>query len=163
MKNIKVVILGASSTGKTTIGSILRDKYKLPVFECDDETRCLNDGVWPDDERIVDKLFTQVNKKALDMENIVYITSFLDRDEILAFANKGFKFIELHGDFDFLLKRRLKREKISPTLLRRFRKRYESLIKLVDSPELRQYFPLKFEVSQDSNDQIAREIAKYIT
>ncbi|MBI4039937.1 hypothetical protein HY389_01115, partial [Candidatus Daviesbacteria bacterium] len=89
MDKIKFVILGPSSSSKTTVSMILQNRYGLPIFECDNETRRLNKGYWPRNVKVVDKFFTQVNKKALEKENIVYITSFLDEAEIVKFTQKA--------------------------------------------------------------------------
>jgi shikimate kinase len=163
VKTAKFVILGPSSSGKTTIGNILKEKYALPIFECDDETRRLNKGRWPSSEKVVDRLFDKVNKIALEKKNIIYITSYLDQEEIQQFAARGFKFIFLYADFDVLLKRRLKREKLSPNLLARFKLRYEGILKLAYSPRLTEYFPIKFEVSSSTNEQISENIFHYIS
>lgn len=143
MKNIKFVILGPSSSGKTTIGIYLKKQHKLPIFECDDEARRLNKGHWPRSEKVIDKLFARVNKTALEKENTVYTTSYLDKKEILQFVEKGFKFIFLYANFDFLLQRRLNRERLSSSLLNRFKRRHKGILELVNSINPKQIFPLK--------------------
>lgn len=145
--------MGPSSSGKSKVGKILKEKYKLPIVEVDDEVTGLNGGVWPEDEKIIDKYFDKVHKIFLKKDNIIFITSFLGEHEIKEFKKNGFKFVAIYAGFDFLLKRRIKRDQPDQKLIERFRKRYNALLEIIKS------HPHLFEKIIDVSTQTPLEIA----
>ena len=60
------------------------------------------------DADTVSKYMLTTNDAALEMDGIVYVTSWLSRESMKQFYQKGFRIIELHADFEELLRRKLK-------------------------------------------------------
>ena len=74
---MKVILLGRTGSGKSTIAPSLGEALGLTVLEADDETTRLNGGQWPEDEDVIDQFFAVTNRKVLPMESVLYITSWL--------------------------------------------------------------------------------------
>ncbi len=70
-----MVILGLTNSGKSSVAEILKDRG-WPVLEVDDEAQMKNDGIWPEDEEILDKLFKEVNTEVLKMKKYYFCNLF---------------------------------------------------------------------------------------
>lgn len=162
VNKIKVVLLGLTGSGKTTVGEALKNQYGLPVLEVDDEVLKKNKGKWPKNEKTVDKLFAEVNKEVLKMNNVVYITSFLERQDISSFKKAGFNIIEMHADVDELLKRKTKRDSPPNKNLERFRKNYRYYLTVTQLPEIKRLFTLSLDTTNLSKKDMIRKVAKAI-
>ena len=108
---MKLLLLGPSGVGKSTIATSLGQTLGLEVLEIDDETERLNGGVWPESEEVIDRLFERTVKDFLktDAESILFVTSYLSTEEIAAFYAQGFVMIELHASLPELVNRKRQR------------------------------------------------------
>ena len=71
---MKVVLLGVSGSGKTTIGDILKKTYGVPVLEADDEVLGRYNSLWPEQEALIDVSFKETNRRVLEMQHVFFIT-----------------------------------------------------------------------------------------
>lgn len=106
---MKLVLLGRSGVGKSTVATGLGQTFGLSVLEADDETTRLNGGVWPDEEETIDHYFELTNAKVLEMESVLYVTSWLEFAGIAAFHRRGFVIVELYADPATLISRKKRR------------------------------------------------------
>ncbi len=108
---MKLLLLGPSGVGKSTIATGLGQTLGLEVLEIDDETERLNGGVWPESEDIIDDLFARIVKDFLktDAKSILFVTSYLSTEEIVAFYAQGFVIIELQASLPELVNRKRQR------------------------------------------------------
>ena len=72
---MKVALLGLSGTGKTTIGNILKETYDVPVVEADDDVLQRYNGLWPDQEALIDVSFEETNHRVLEMQHVFFVTT----------------------------------------------------------------------------------------
>jgi len=111
---MKVIIIGTSLSGKTTLIRLLRTKTSLPISEIDEELTTLNGGEFPSDHNLKHQIVApKVVKKILNQEAIVFFTNtdyFFVKD--LNDAKKlGFKIIQLQLSLEELIKRNESRMK----------------------------------------------------
>ena len=108
---MKLLLLGPSGVGKSTIANSLGQTLGLEVLEIDDETERLNGGVWPESKEVIDRLFARLVKDFLetDADSILFVTSWLSAEEIEAFYARGFQIIELHATLSELVNRKRQR------------------------------------------------------
>ena len=108
---MKLLLLGPSGVGKSTLANSLGQTLGLEVLEIDDETERLNGGIWPESEEVIDALFARIVKNFLetDADSILFVTSWLSVEEIEAFYARGFQIIELHAPLAELVKRKRQR------------------------------------------------------
>ncbi len=76
-----------------------------PVVEVDDIAQEKNNGIWPESEAVLGVLFEEVNCEVIKRDEVVYVTSFLDKSDVERFYNAGFKIIELHATYEELRQR----------------------------------------------------------
>lgn len=113
---MKVIVIGISTTGKTTLVKYLRQHTKLRVSEIDEELTKLNHGKFPfDDNYRNEALGPQVVQKVLQSDNIIFFTNtdYFSINDLITAKNNGFKIIQLKLSTDDLKKRnayRVKRE-----------------------------------------------------
>lgn len=75
MKN-KAIIIGASTTGKSTLIKHLRENTDLVLDEMDDMLTRMNDGVYPKDGDYRHKVLEpRIVREVLDKDNIVFFTN----------------------------------------------------------------------------------------
>lgn len=115
LNNLKVIILGAPCTGKTTLVNLLREKTSLPLYEMDEEIRKMNSGLWPEKD-LYNSLSVEIFNKILSEKRIVYFTSYFPADLLQQAIKTGFKIIQLTCPEDELLKRHSERMSNDPTL-----------------------------------------------
>lgn len=110
----RLIILGPQCSGKTTIAQRLNGYAStIPILDEDDELSRLNGGESPSDwtgwNYKWEKLRPRVQKSILEMNTVVFFTSFFD-PKLLSFAKqKGFKVLQLVTQMDELQKRNKKR------------------------------------------------------
>lgn len=155
---MKVVLLGRTGSGKSTIAASLGEVLGLAVLEVDDETTLLNGGRWPEDEDVIDYFFAVTNRKVLAMESVLYVTSWLSRDEIRAFYQQGFKIVELHAKFDELLKRKQRRG--DAINYEQFRINYEGYLAIVNRADVKSMIALSINTSDLAPEETIRTIVK---
>jgi len=157
---MKVLILGLTGSGKSTCAKVVASKFFLKIVEADDEVLKLNDGIWPKEESIIDKYFEIANDKVLGMSNVLYLISWLEKERIKEFFQKGFKIIELRADFDELLRRKRKRGNLDLKEARRFKNNYQGYLKIVNDSELKSAFLLRLDTTSLAPNQVEKLIIK---
>ena len=97
-KNIKIIVIGTSLTGKTTLVKHLRKTQKINVSEIDDELTRLNGGTFPtDDKQKTEVLAPIVISELLDKEEIIFFTNtdYFSPDDLKIARMAGFKIVQL--------------------------------------------------------------------
>lgn len=100
---MKAIVIGVSTSGKSTIIKHLRPITQANILEIDDELERLNGGEYPKDLEYKDKILVpKIIEDILKREEIIFFTNpnyFTIQD--LQFAReKGFKVIQLHLELD---------------------------------------------------------------
>ncbi len=114
---MKVIILGAPCSGKTTLLEKLRETKKFPIFEMDEELRRANNNAWPDDDNYRNEiLLPTICEKILNSAETIFFTSYFPEKQLEQSIANGFKIIQLTCPIDVLLKRNSLRMKNDPTL-----------------------------------------------
>jgi shikimate kinase len=150
---MKILLFGMSCTGKSTIARDLAQAFDLNVLEADDEVRRLNGGTFPQDEETIDRYFEETNPKARAIDGIVYVISWLEKEDILAFHKAGFVLVELRTNFETLKQRKLARDGIGVYDEERSRRNYSLHSELTSNLEVRN----QFKVSIDTSDLTSSE------
>ena len=121
---MKILLLGLSGSGKTTIAKEISSRFSLNLYEADDEVKRINGGVWPESDDVVTKGFEIANAKALIQDDIIYVISWLSEEEINKFLKSNFIIFETHAEFDELVRRKIERDKITPEKIEKFKLTY---------------------------------------
>lgn len=159
---MKILILGLSGSGKSTIAPKIADKYKLRLIEADDEVEKYNGGVWPDSDEIITKVFDITDKNVINYDDIVYVTSWMKRDLIKKFYNKGFLIIEVHASFEELVKRKTKRDNITQEKVDKFKNTYKEYFDEISNKEMIQMYRTSIDSTNLSTEEILLSIYKNI-
>jgi adenylate kinase family enzyme len=133
---MKVLLLGLTGSGKSTVSKNIAKKYNLTVVEADDEVIRHNNGIWPEDEALIDKYFDQTSLRMLQEDNVLYVISWMDKVDILKFLDNGFKIIELHAQLEELIKRKINRDNPSEDQINRFKNNYQGYIDVVTDTDV---------------------------
>ena len=156
---MKILIIGLSGSGKSTVAPMIAKKYNLDVMEADDAVTEANGGTWPHfNDELMDKVFEETNKKVIKMDNVLYITAWLTEQRIKDFYNQGFKIIEMHADFEALIKRKNSRDGESVKATERFKNTYISYFETVLSDELKEMYLVSIDTTKLASDKIFLEI-----
>ena len=159
---MKILILGLTGSGKSTCAKRIAEKFSLMLVEADDEVLRLNRGVWPKQESVIDKYFEMTNDEVLRKDTILYVISWLEKERIKEFTNKGFKIIELHADMDELLKRKQHRDDPSTEEINRFWTNYHNYLRVVNDPKLKNVFLLKLDTTNLAPKQTEELVLKVL-
>ena len=111
---MKVIVIGPSLSGKTTVIRQLCLITEIPVFEMDEELTKLNKGSYPTESEYKQKaLAPKVIDRILNKENIIFFTNtdYFSVDDLVTAKLKGFEIIQLVLDFEKLMKRNEQRVK----------------------------------------------------
>jgi len=161
---MKVALLGLSGTGKTTIGNILKETYDVPVVEADDDVLQRYNGLWPDQEALIDVSFEETNHRVLEMQHVFFITSWLEKETITAFSAHGFCLLLLLAPLEeLLLRRRLRDGEVQPTLLERVQNNYHAFLEIVQAPTISSLFMLTLDMSKTTTQEAISLIRNLIT
>ncbi len=144
--------------GKSTVAPRLGQALGLEVLELDDETQRLNGGVWPESEEVIDRLFARIVKDFLetDADSILFVTSYLTREEISAFYEQGFVIIELHTTLSELVRR--KRQRDGSLDEARIRRNYGIYQGIVDDPAVQSVVRVSVDTTQRSSAEVEQLI-----
>ncbi len=155
LKKVKAIILGLSNSGKSSVAEILL-RNGWPIFEVDDEAFRRNDVIWEAEEDVMDRLFKQINDEVINFEEVVFVTSFLEISDIKRFKDKGFMIIELHADYEELIRRKTLRDKPTQEKLERYDKNYKNYVEIIKETEY--LFDLSLDTTNSSPEEIAGKI-----
>ena len=111
---MKIIVIGPSLSGKTTLVKELRKNTNLLISEIDEELTALNGGEYPSDiDHKNNVLLPQVIKKILNQKELIFFTNtnFFSEKDLKNAKNLGFKIIQLNVDYQELLNRNSNRIK----------------------------------------------------
>ena len=92
---MKILVLGPSCSGKTTVCRHLRSQRETNAIDACDEILRLNDGVWPDIGRKNDVLLPQVVERVVAMDDVVLFNSYMHRPLLERLRAAGFQTVLL--------------------------------------------------------------------
>jgi shikimate kinase len=95
---MKVIIIGPSLSGKTTIVQYLRKNNQIPVSEIDEELTKLNNGQYPTNEEYKNQVLApQIVNKILTSDHILFFTNtdYFSEKNLKIAKERGFKIIQL--------------------------------------------------------------------
>ena len=110
----KLLIIGSSLTGKTTLIKYLRDIHNMKVQEIDEELNRLNGGSFPKDMAYKNNILVpKIKKEVLNKDKIIFFTTahYFTSEDIKIARLIGFKIIQLFVKKDELEKRNKRRMK----------------------------------------------------
>jgi adenylate kinase family enzyme len=88
----KIIILGPSAAGKSTLMRYLRKHTDLNIVEMDEEVTKANDNKWPSDNEYKDRvLVPKIVENVLKEDGVVYIASYVPTRLIRKARQNGFK------------------------------------------------------------------------
>lgn len=157
---MNLLLLGMTCAGKSTLAPTLAQRYGLTLLEADDEVQRLNDGVWPLDEATIDTYFAQTTPKVLQMEQVLYVISWLSKAEIQAFYQAGFKLVELHASYDEIKRRKVLRDDFALYGEARLRRNFHLYFELINDPEIKRLFSVSVDSSELEPDQVRRAVTE---
>jgi len=105
---MKVIIIGASLSGKTYAIKQLRSITKVEISEMDEELTRLNDGEYPlDSEHKHNVLAPRVIKDVFNRDNIIFFTNtdYFTFKDLRKAKSHGFKIVQIKVGLDELLRR----------------------------------------------------------
>lgn len=156
---MKLLLIGLSGTGKSTLAQLLGKKFQLAVYEADDEVMELNSGNWPDSDELIDKGFAIANEKALNMDNVVFVTTFLSITNFNRFTGAEYKVIELTNTYDELVSRKIARDGMTQTQIEKFKQTYREFDEFINVPTVKEHIALTFNTTLHDTNTILEKIA----
>lgn len=105
---MKIIIIGTSLSGKTTLLQHLKSNTELPLSEIDDELTKLNGGTYPVDSDLKHKkLAPQVIQEVLAREKVIFFTNtdYFTEEDLKKAKERGFKIVQLNLSLGILMKR----------------------------------------------------------
>ena len=157
---MKLLLLGMTCAGKSTLATALAQRYGLTLLEADDEVQRLNGGVWPHDEVTIDTYFAQTTPKVLKMEQVLYVISWLSKAEIQQFHNADFKLIELHASYDETKRRKVLRDDFALYGEERLQRNFYAYRNLIADPELSEWFTVSLDTTGLEPAQVRQAVFK---
>lgn len=109
---MKIIIIGPSLSGKTTLVSELRKDTSLHISEMDEELTVLNQGEFPSNLDYKNNvLVPKIIEKILRHKDIIFFTNtnYFSETDLLAAKKNGFKIFFLNVDYGELVKRNQQR------------------------------------------------------
>src|SRR5262245_25320624 len=106
--NYKAIIIGASTSGKSTLVTYFRDIMHLPVSEIDEELIRMNGGTYPQDSKYkMDELCPKIVQDVINQDNIIFFTGthYFRSQDLETARQKGFKILQLILDREQMEKR----------------------------------------------------------
>ena len=156
----KLLLLGITGSGKSTISRPIGYAFGLKVLEVDQEVIRLNNGLWPKDGDIIRKCMMATNDTALKMGGILYVTSWLNKQDIKKFYENGFKIIELHADFEELLKQKIKRDNPPQNQIDQFKEDSEGYYEVINDQEIQPLLTLSLDTTNMPIKSVINSILK---
>ena len=162
MNQKKIVLLWTTGVWKTTIASRLAKYFAVGIVEVDDELLKFCNGIRPKDEEKIDDIFEQVNESILKMTNVIFVTSWLEKERIQHFFEHGFIFIELHAKPEILLERKNKRWGFTIESQQRFYKNYKAYMNIIDDQKIQKKLTVSLDTTDLSSDEVYENIIRRI-
>ena len=159
---MKVLILGITGSGKSSIAGSIAQALGLEVIEVDEEVIKLNSGLWPKDEKTIDKYMEATNDIVVEMDTILYVTSWLNKRRVVQFHQNGFRIIELHAAINKLLDRKIKRDNPAPHEIDRFKENHDGYYEVVNDEEIAPLISLSIDTSEVSSDEAREKILSFL-
>ncbi len=159
---MKLLLLGLSASGKSTVAKKISEKFNLKLLEADDTVEKINGGTWPDNDETITKGFKIANDEALQSDNILYVISWLTHKEIKRFLNAGFKIVEMHAEFEELVKRKLKRDNETPERIEKFKLTYIEYFNTVLNENIKDLYRVSIDTTNKTVVDIENIIAQHI-
>jgi predicted kinase len=106
---MKLLIVGAPNSGKTTVSRELRESLGLNVVDMDDEIVRLNDGVWPDIDTKNEVVQPKVLEVVMAMPEVVLFNSYMSVERTRRLREAGFRIVLLDVSEAELRRRNAKR------------------------------------------------------
>jgi shikimate kinase len=159
---MKILLLGLTGSGKSTISKNIAKKYNLLVVEADDEVIRLNNGIWPESGATIDRYFNQTSLKLLHEENVLYVISWMEKVDILNFSANGFKVIELHAQLEKLIKRKINRDKPSEKQINRFRNNYQGYMDVINDSEVQKILNVTIDTTNLTPEEVENIIFQHL-
>lgn len=151
---MKILLLGLSGSGKTTIAKEISSRFSLNLYEADDEVKRINGGVWPESDDIITKGFEIANAKALIQDDIVYVISWLSEEEINKFLKSNFIIFETHAEFEELVRRKIKRDKITPKKIEKFKLTYIEYFNTILNKDMIEKYRMSIDTTNLTKDDL---------
>jgi GTPase SAR1 family protein len=110
--SLKLIVIGVSTAGKTTLIRHLRDQYDAAVLEFDEELVRINGGLYPSDVDFRRNVFVPViQKDILSRSSVVFFTNpyCFTVEQIEWARGNGFRIVELLLDREEMLRRNRQR------------------------------------------------------
>ena len=105
---VKILVIGASTTGKTTLAQYLREHTDFTILETDEELSFLNGGNYPHDDQLkMNVLAPKMVADILGRESIVFFTNthYFRPEDLRVARDRGFKVIQLELGREEMIKR----------------------------------------------------------
>jgi shikimate kinase len=109
---MKIIVIGPSLAGKTTIARHIQLLGNIHVSEIDEELTKLNNGNYPSDEKYKNSILApKVIEYVLNQDDIVFLTNtnYFTDDDLKTAKSKGFKIYILDLDIQELKRRNMNR------------------------------------------------------
>lgn len=152
-------MLGLSGSGKSTLAPVLAKKYGLSVYEADDEVMLINDGIWPDNDEIVDRGFALANEKVLQQEGVVFVSTWLSKKDFARFVEAGFKVVVLIADFQELVNRKIKRDQTTNEKIEIYKVTYKDFVDYIYSPEIAENILIRIDSTNKSTEEMVEIVS----
>ncbi len=158
---MRLLILGLSATGKTTLAHALYTITDAPVVDVDDAVRAITGGSWPENIETLDALFESVNRDVITMPRAVFLTSWLTTTQIREFANAGWTLIELHAEVHERINRRIQRGDVMNEAIRDRILRHHAMLDTVVL-ETHHLFTQMYDVTKMTTEQLVTKLQPYL-
>lgn len=159
---MKILLLGLSGSGKSTVAKLITEMFNLNLYEADDQVEKINGGVWPNSDGVITKGFKIANEKVLNLDNVLYVISWLTHKEIKKFLKVGFEIIEMHADFDELVRRKKIRDNITEAKIEKFKLTYIEYFNTILDQDILKYYKLSIDTTNITTDQIFQKIGNFL-
>ncbi len=159
---MKILLLGLSGSGKSTLAQLLGKTYKLNVYEADDEVMLINKNKWPTEDSIVDKGFAQANEKALKLDTIIFVTTWLSKADFHRFVTHGYLVVELHADFEILVKRKVARDNPPQEHIDKYKSTYDEFVEYISDPTISKNILVGIDTTNLHPEGIVETISHYL-
>jgi guanylate kinase len=102
----KIIIIAASTGGKSTLMRYLRKHTDLVIAEMDEELVKINNGKWPFDDRYKNSvLVPKVTNKIIKSDKVVYLSSYVPDELAQKAKDNGFTIVLLDVSLEQLKQR----------------------------------------------------------